>query len=60
VSANISFIHGYPIGRVLTHKLACKLELVEMDELLQAGQAVDPEREMQEFGMSSKIGGLAL
>lgn len=30
-----------------------------MDELLQAGQAVDPEREMQ-FDMSGNIGGLAL
>lgn len=40
-----------------THKSVYRLELVEMDELLQAGQALDPSREMH-FGMSGKIGGL--
>jgi hypothetical protein len=37
---------------VLTHKLPYRLELVEMDELAQAGQALDPEREIQESDMS--------
>jgi hypothetical protein len=37
--------------RVLTHKLPYRLELVEMDELAQAGQALDPEREIQESDM---------
>jgi hypothetical protein len=44
------------IGRVPTHKLAYRLELVEIDALLQAGQALDPEREMQ-FDMPDKFGG---
>lgn len=29
-----------------------------MDELSQAGQALDPEREMQELDMPGRIGGL--
>lgn len=37
---------------MLTHKLPYRLELVEMDELAQAGQALDPEREIQESDMS--------
>jgi hypothetical protein len=44
------------IGRVPTHKLAYRLELVEIDALLQAGQTLDPEREMQ-FDMPNKFVG---
>jgi hypothetical protein len=32
----------------VTHKLPYKLELVETEEPLHAGQALDPEREIQE------------
>lgn len=37
-------------------KLAYRLELVEIDALLQAGQTLDPEREMQ-FDMPNKFVG---
>lgn len=39
------------LTRRITHKLPYNVEFVETDDPLHAGQALDPEREMQELDM---------
>lgn len=42
--------------RRMTHKLPYNVELVETDDPLHAGQALDPEREIQELDMLGSSG----
>lgn len=42
--------------RRITHKLPYNVELVDTDDPLHAGQALDPEREIQELDMLGSSG----
>lgn len=43
----------------ITHKLPCNKEFVETDDPSQAGQALDPEREIQEPAMLELVSCIA-